>query len=385
MPAAEMHPSRESGDDKWFWPAYDQALGQMYVLLGDNKNGISNLEKAAQEYFQMKSGWAAVRARGKILDALVRQGKYAEANRKFIQFCQEVPDPDLACPLRHAFRDSLIRAEDKGFELRQKVVPMLKAKQFAELDKLEDDMLASKRILASGVCNFQAVYIAMEDLNESNFDVDWKARIDLLNEWIKTRPDSATAKIALAVLYTDYAWKARGSGWSNTVSEEGWKLFGERLDQAINILNQIKDKPAEWYMPAQACGLGQGWPKDRYNAIVAECQSHYPDFDPVIFKKCYWLQPRWHGAEGEAESYLAAEANKRKGAAADILYARAAWGLDSTLDNIMNQSRLSWLRVKAGMKDVIKEYPKSLVSKGELSILALEATDLKTAEGAFDN
>ncbi len=45
-------------------------------------------------------------------------------------------------------------------------------------------------------------------------------------------PDSAQANALKGKFYIKYAWLARGSGWADTVTDEGWKLFRERLDES---------------------------------------------------------------------------------------------------------------------------------------------------------
>jgi len=183
---------------------------------------------------------------------------------------------------------------------------------------------------------------------------------------------------------TSYAWKARGNGVANDVSENGWKLFGERLDQCKAVLDQVKDRPGEWYTAMQRCALGQSWDRAAYDGLVNEGLKRNPDYDTIIFVKGYWLQPRWHGEEGEFEKFLAA-ADKRGGGAGDALYARSVWYLDTVIHDVMNQTNVGWPRVKAGFQQIIKTFPQSHTARGMLSILALEKDDLKTAENAFAN
>lgn len=382
--AAAIHPSRESGEDKWFWPAYDQALGRMYACIGDYPQAMLNLQKALDEYKAVDAFGYTMASHALIIDTLIRQGKYVEANKKFIEACGELTESGNGYQLRKCFRKSLKRAQDKDPGFRQRVQAMLDQRQFAALDKLADEMTESKRILPSGRWHINDLYGALDSSEKTGFDSDWRAHINLLEQWVKARPDSSAARVALGQTLVSYAWEARGSGYSDTVTEEGWKKFGERLKQAKAVLDQVKDKPAPWYSAAQRCALGQGWERGQYDAMVAECRTRYPDYDMAVFTKSYWLQPRWHGKDGEFESYLAAEAGKRPAVPGDILYARTAWHLDDyVIDNIMNETKLSWPRVKSGLQQVIKQYPDSLLAKGMLSILAMEVKDQKTAESAF--
>src|SRR5438552_17887560 len=47
--------------------------------------------------------------------------------------------------------------------------------------------------------------------------------------------------------YLHYGWYARGTGWAQDVSPEGWKLFGERLriaDKALRNAWELNQKDA---------------------------------------------------------------------------------------------------------------------------------------------
>lgn len=50
--------------------------------------------------------------------------------------------------------------------------------------------------------------------------------------WLKARPDSANANYVAGVCTLKRAWAARGSGYANTVKEEGWKVWRKLVPQA---------------------------------------------------------------------------------------------------------------------------------------------------------
>ncbi|MFO1465163.1 MAG: hypothetical protein U1F35_01755 [Steroidobacteraceae bacterium] len=43
-----------------------------------------------------------------------------------------------------------------------------------------------------------------------------------------------------AAWWRSMAWKARGDGFSNTVTPEGWKLFEERLAKARKLMDEAE-------------------------------------------------------------------------------------------------------------------------------------------------
>jgi len=385
LKASRVHPSFESKKDPGFWAYYDDTVGRTYLSLGQFDQAIKSFEKASTET-NKDEDYYHQECQSDIIDALIKEKKYKEANDKFIEFVSQFPDSSGGYLLRKNFRRSLKMAQLKDADFGRKVRKMLAEKQFEQLDKLAFDIKASEQILSSGKWLINEFYEAIDSLEATDFDKYWQERVGLLEQWTRDRPQSATAKCALGAVLTTYAWKARGSGWADSVSDSGWKLFGERLDRCKNVMDQVKDKPCEWYSIMQRCALGQGWETAKYNAMVSECQKRYPGYDPVLLVKSYWLQPRWHGQEGEYESFVAAEANKRKGSEGDMLYARSALYLeDICIDNVLNNTKLSWPRVKSGAQAIIKKYPDSLLAKGVLSVFAMEVDDKATAQNAFNS
>jgi len=381
--AAKAHPPIEQSQrDKMFWPLYAQVLGRIYSELGDYPNADVYLQKAADQFegddLDLQESQAFM------IDILVKQGKYAEANQKFIEIFCDLLGPEYRYYLPKLFRQSLLRVQDKDPTFATRVQDMLARKQFDELDKLAQEMLAAKKIAASGRWSVNDFYLALDSSENPDYQCPWGERIKQLEQWAKDRPQSAAAKIALGNELVSYAWIARGGGWASDVSKEGQIKFDDRLAGAEGVLNQVKDRTPNWYVAMQGCALGQGWSEKRYDALVAECQKRYPDYDTVIFNKCYWLQPRWHGQEGDYESYIFAEADKRPGAAGDILYARCVWNLDNLcLSEVQGKPKIAWARAKFGLREIIKQYPDSAVAKGALSGLAMENHDKQVALDAF--
>src|SRR5205085_1588049 len=87
----------------------------------------------------------------------------------------------------------------------------------------------------------------------------------LLPDFEKAFPKSSAPFVLAGNVCTQYAWDARGGGWANTVTPEGWKLFHERLEMASVFLEKgYQLDPAD---PAAATAmlhveLGQGRGKD---------------------------------------------------------------------------------------------------------------------------
>jgi len=111
---------------------------------------------------------------------------------------------------------------------------------------------------------------------------EWSAHIDDLKKWIAAIRDLRPRVFALAQAYIQYAWFARGSGYSNSVAEFHWELFGQRIALAKATLIEaahLKEKCPYWYEAMLIVALAEGWTKNR----PANFSIRPPAFDSTYY------------------------------------------------------------------------------------------------------
>lgn len=280
--------------------------------------------------------------------------------------------------------------------LMKHTTTLLAAKDYPELDQLAAKLRSSKERNADGVWKLSELYYALSisnnifgmEMYDNIPDQAYEGRIAELRDWVKARPDSITARVALASVQVDYAWNARGGGYANTVTAEGWKGFGERLKEAAETLAAAKRLPIKcpvYWCVAMDVGLGLELPKDRLNDIFHEAINYQPDFMSFYDCRANLLLPRWDGNHGEWENDLAQSADNVGGADGDALYTQVVWKLNrsTAFNNIFQENNLSWPRVKKGLEVLEKRYPNSLAVKNEGLYLAVFAQDAPAARKYF--
>lgn len=236
---------------------------------------------------------------------------------------------------------------------------------YDELEKLAEEGRSASDAWPDGNWRVVPVYIGLE-LSSEQADSAWLARQDALKAWIAARPESITARVALARNLMAYAWKARGTGYANTVSDEGERLFEERLGQAASVLTEAKDLKARcpvYWTTLMKVALGLGLNKTQFDRICQHTWEAYPDYTPAYVQRGVYLLPRWYGEEGEWVADLADSADKLGGEKGDILYAQVAWSLRgySEKKNVFEDNeKLSWKRVDRGWDALEKKFPDSL-------------------------
>ena len=256
---------------------------------------------------------------------------------------------------------------------------------FDTLEKTAQALRDSKESYIHGSWALKSFYLGVADIDYSLSDAQCIEFLNKIRAWISAKPNSATARIALAHALTDYAWKARGIEWADSVSEEGGTLMAERLAEAQKLLDEARKLPTKcpaWWATAQSVALGQGWDKKRYFALFEEATKFEPGYIDFYDNAVLYLQPRWHGEEGESEKFIEYHANERNGIDADIFYARMIWLLDlRRLDKNLFDAhpRLSWARTASGFDQLLKRYPDSLSVKSEYARLCFKTHDKKRA------
>ena len=98
--------------------------------------------------------------------------------------------------------------------------------------------------------------------------------------------------------YIEMAWHARGSGFANTVTSKGWKLFAERLavaEEALTAAWQLNTNDARIAIQMMRVELGQGQGRDRMDLWFHRAMELNPDYYDACSLKLFYLEPKWYG------------------------------------------------------------------------------------------
>src|SRR2546421_674195 len=247
---------------------------------------------------------------------------------------------------------------------RQEVLDLLWHEQFDELEQLTGELRKEKLGFYNGYSKLSTVYGYLDGPGRSAEDRVWQDFLGKLQSWAQARPESATPLIALGDAYIAYAWKARGGGFADTVTEKGWRLFGERLQSArknLEAAEKMPGKDAEVYRALIVVAMAQGWPRNQMEAVFRKGIEFEPNYQQLYETKAYYLLPRWSGEPGEWETFATEAADTRGEEEGDILYmaiARSqAWSEGA---QFFRNTRISYERMKRGFEASLRRYPDSV-------------------------
>jgi Domain of unknown function (DUF4034) len=265
------------------------------------------------------------------------------------------------------------------------VAELFKQENFNELDCVADSLRLSKARFSGGASKLHIFYGGLSGPEGHATDEDWKEYLEHAQRWVAAKPKSITARIALANSYVNYAWYARGDSTSETVSGSGWKLFGQRLDKAKEILDQassLEQKCPEWYAVMLTLALGQGWDVPQENALFERAIAFDPSYYQFYRDHALFLAPQWNGEEGESAQFAQTMADRVGGKAGDLLYFEIAIQLVCRCKD-PQFAHMSWPRVQSGYAEVERKYGVSLTNLNDFALMAVKAQDSEVADGIF--
>lgn len=265
------------------------------------------------------------------------------------------------------------------------IAQLLKQERFADLDCIADAARKGRTRFSGGAWKLTNFYSALDSPRPGHAtQEDWSQHIDLVERWSSQNSQSITARIALAESYVSFGWDARGEGNSDSVTDSGWKLFGERMEKAKRILDDISvtnDDP-EWYLAMQFVAQGQSWDLERATALYQQAVAFEPGFQSYYRVYADYLQPKWSGEEGDPARFAEATANQVGGDSGDLLYFLISEGILCGCRE-PEFGHFSWPRLQKGYAALEKKYGTSLINVNAFALMAVKSEDWVTADSAF--
>ncbi len=217
-------------------------------------------------------------------------------------------------------------------------------------------------------------------------DNDWTVHLGRLQRWTVQRPDSITARVALAAAQLQYAWRARGGGYADKVTDDGWRVFQQRAEMAAKTLMDASSLPVkcpEWFLTTQLTARALGQSKEVQTAIFEKAIAFEPDYQYFYRAQAEMLMPKWEGEEGEMAAFAQQAADRIGGKKGDMIYFQIAVFLNCGCDNDRGLNGLSWPRIKRGYTDLEEQYGEFIGNLNGMAYMAGMAGDMAYAHDMF--
>ncbi len=270
-------------------------------------------------------------------------------------------------------------------DFRVSLLGLFNSGRYTDLDALAQQLQAQRSRFVGGAWRLHVFFGTLSSPGSATAtDAAWTAHIAKLEQWAGSSPRSPTPRIALAQTYLRFAWKARGHGYSNTVTPEGWALFRGRVSAARSTLEQsavLAQNSPHWYLQMQGVAIDQQWDRAAFDALAERALAHEPGYQYFAISESNYLLPKWYGKSGDTELYAAQVADRIGGIEGDAVYFQIAAAINCCKGT--QAPALSWPRVQQGFAAVESAYGSTNYERNVMAYLALGSGDAATARQLF--
>ena len=286
--------------------------------------------------------------------------------------------------------DPLADGSEQEQEYKSQITLDLLNKDYDSLEKEAHASLSPAARFAGGTWHVFGYYEALSAPPDPNAtDAEWNAQINAIKAWVAARPNSSAARIALAAVYDDFGHKARGGGYADTVSADGWRLLDERLALTAKTLvdaAKLPEKSPYWFSLMFDVALTQGWDKSQAKALLDAAISFEPSYYHAYRQYGNFIAPKWYGEEGDAQAFAEQVATQIGGEQGDFVYFEIASTLACGCDTEQDRAHLqgfSWPQVKSGYAAMEPLYGHASLKTNRFAYMAVLETDKASAQAAF--
>lgn len=308
------------------------------------------------------------------------------------KFKKNQPVEDITKEERAEARTLRLAQDPTEYErsiFKSEVRNLFEVEDFKSLEALANDLARTKARFPDGSWKLTAFYSGLEDRFNTT-DAGYSTDAEMHENWRNKYPNSPVQLTAFANLLANYAWKARGSGYSNAVTPDMGEKMQERLAAArknLQLAVETSKEDIHWYKVALRIGLGQSYSKKDFDSIVEVAMEKEPNYDVIYHDRAYSLLPQWYGKKGEMEKFagnIADKLNNAEDGRGDEVYASITTDIYDFYDDIFKETSMDWDRVKKGLKISMEKYPNALTLKNHAAYLATLARDRDFAKECFD-
>jgi tetratricopeptide (TPR) repeat protein len=297
------------------------------------------------------------------------------------------PEPSTSSPPARQTPDGIVSEPSEIARLTDEVRRLVLREQFAALDEMADALRSSKARVPGGGWKLSRFYDAVNRIPSGieSTDRDWQRQFAFFQRWISARPKSITARVALADAYISYAWEARGDGYANTVTQQGWRVFGERMQQAQKALlagAELPSKCPRWYEVMQQVALAAGADKNQLRAVFEKAIEFEPDYFAYYQQYARALLPKWTGAPGDTEEFADESYRRVGGKKGAHIYFEIASNLCNRCGDF-SSGGYSWGRIQEGFAAMEELYGVLPLKLNRFAMLAATYGDKEAAAKAF--
>ncbi|MEO8718471.1 MAG: hypothetical protein ABI423_09665 [Burkholderiales bacterium] len=252
------------------------------------------------------------------------------------------------------------------------------------IERASQELGFSREKFATGEYLFEALYTTLS----TSLDFDGAHGARFVEQWLSAKGSAGYAYLGKALVQYHGAWKARGTGFANTVTPEAWDAFYKGLAEANATLDSssaMLKQMGPWH--ALKLAIVFAHPKlesERPKALQAASLA-WPDYLTVYSIPMERMHPRWGGSyelmEGVARFALDRTKAEHGASIYALLYERQ---FREDCDCTLADSKADWTLMKQGFRDADKRRALQPLRTKRFAALACQVRDRDEARRLYE-
>ena len=272
-----------------------------------------------------------------------------------------------------------VTCKSEQAQIRQHVRELLRNGDFDMLTRLARQYRSSKATLSDGSWTLNHFYEAFSHCSSTQ---EWNAMFGRLEEWNRHESADPAPIVAIGNAYWSFGKQARGTGFADSVTPEGWKLLHERLAKGrgrlVGEFSRCKSCPG-YYVVMMKLGIDGSQQRDSFMKLFDQGIALEPAYPHMYEMKAYYILPRWYGRRGEIREFIFAVADRHPQAALWVL-----WRLQQGVyQNVFKQEGIEWDAIEVKLKRCLELNPVGIGQANMLAYLSDVAGDAETLAAAL--
>lgn len=210
------------------------------------------------------------------------------------------------------------------------------------------------------------------------------ATLEGLRAWVAARPQSVTARVALAKALHEAAWRHRGRGTNPSVTPQQSAEYRQLVQQSLETLSALgragESDPYYWQLSVTLAGETGGDVK----AIARRGLAAFAN-PLVAWNAANYLLPMWDGSAQDVLAWADEAVRITRPTYGEALYFPLALHLYNTTDRDRRKGLgIDWPRLKRAAEAMIAKQPKWVPTYHQYAELAFDFNDRETAKALFE-
>src|SRR5262249_538694 len=137
--------------------------------------------------------------------------------------------------------------------------------------------------------------------------VDFVEELGKVADWRRQFPQSIFPNLVEGMIYRDWAWGARGTGSTYSVSPQAFAVYGYRIEAASAAVAEIQNRAASaplWYELSLRLGGDKGIGLDALRQIYKDANQNFPELYVIDRQMLRALMPRWYGSYENVAQFI---------------------------------------------------------------------------------